>query len=109
MIVGAVRRWVRRFFIAGIASLSTAVRGIAANRMRAFLSTVGIAIGVATLMTIYGLVSGLTTSFTAQLATLGSDTMYVTSRPWVIRGDWWEYRNPQRGERPIAGTIWGLC
>ena len=71
----------------------TALRGIVANRMRAFLSTVGIAIGVATLMTIYGLVSGLTTSFTTQIAALGSNTMYVTSRPWVIRGDWWEYRN----------------
>jgi putative ABC transport system permease protein len=61
--------------------------------MRAFLSTVGIAIGVATLMTIYGLVSGLTTSFTTQIAALGSNTMYVTDRPWIIRGDWWEYRN----------------
>ena len=49
----------------------TALRGIVANRMRAFLSTVGIAIGVATLMTIYGLVSGLTTSFTTQIARSG--------------------------------------
>src|SRR5262249_25538715 len=44
-------------------------------------------------MTIYGLVTGLTTQFTTQVAALGSNTMYVTSRPWVIRGDWWEYRN----------------
>ena len=73
--------------------MMTALRGIVANRMRAFLSTVGIAIGVATLMTIYGLVSGLTSSFTSQIAALGSNTMYVTSRPWVVRGDWWEYRN----------------
>jgi putative ABC transport system permease protein len=74
-------------------AIGSALRGIAANRMRAFLSTVGIAIGVATLMTIYALVSGLTTSFTRQLAALGSNTMYVSSRPWVIRGDWWRYRN----------------
>jgi putative ABC transport system permease protein len=84
---------VRRFGVEAAAAVMTAVRGIVANRMRAFLSTVGIAIGVATLMTIYGLVSGLTTSFTTQIAALGSNTMYVTSRPWVIRGDWWEYRN----------------
>jgi putative ABC transport system permease protein len=82
-----------RFGVETTASVSTAVRGIVANRMRAFLSTVGIAIGVATLMTIYGLVTGLTTSFTSQLATLGSNTLYVTSRPWVIRGNWWQYRN----------------
>jgi putative ABC transport system permease protein len=83
----------RRFGVEAAAAMMTALRGIVANRMRAFLSTVGIAIGVATLMTIYGLVSGLTTSFTTQIAALGSNTMYVTSRPWVVRGDWWEYRN----------------
>ena len=86
-------RGIRRFGVEGVAAVMTALRGIVANRMRAFLSTVGIAIGVATLMTIYGLVSGLTTQFTKQIAALGSNTMYVTSRPWVIRGDWWEYRN----------------
>jgi putative ABC transport system permease protein len=84
---------VRRFGVEAVAATMTALRGIVANRMRAFLSTVGIAIGVATLMTIYGLVSGLTTSFTNQIAALGSNTMYVTNRPWVIRGDWWDYRN----------------
>ena len=93
MILGAAWRRGRRLAVELAASAGTAVRGIVANRMRAFLSTVGIAIGVATLMTIYGLVSGLTTSFTRQLAALGSSTMYVTSRPWVIRGDWWRYRN----------------
>ncbi len=90
---GAATRGLRRMVVEVVASLASAVRGIAANRMRAFLSTVGIAIGVATLMMIYGMVSGLTTAFTGQLATLGSDTMYVTSRPWVIQGDWWRFRN----------------
>ena len=93
MILGAAWRRVRRLRVEMFASVATALRGIVANRMRAFLSTVGIAIGVATLMTIYGLVSGLTTSFTRQLAGLGSNTLYVTSRPWVMRGEWWRYRN----------------
>jgi putative ABC transport system permease protein len=86
-------RGIKRFSVEAAAATVTALRGIVANRMRAFLSTIGIAIGVATLMTIYGLVSGLTTQFTSQIAALGSNTMYVTSRPWVIRGDWWEFRN----------------
>jgi putative ABC transport system permease protein len=89
----AAARRVQRFAVEQVATIFTAIRGIAANRMRAFLSTIGIAIGVATLMTIYGLTSGLTSSFTRQLAALGSSTMYVSSRPWVIRGDWWRYRN----------------
>jgi putative ABC transport system permease protein len=86
-------RGIRRFGVEASAATVTALRGIVANRMRAFLSTIGIAIGVATLMTIYGMVTGLTTQFTTQIAALGSNTMYVTSRPWVIRGDWWQYRN----------------
>jgi putative ABC transport system permease protein len=88
-----VWRGIRRFGVEAAAAMMTAVRGIVANRMRAFLSTIGIAIGVATLMTIYGLTSGLTTQFTNQIAALGSNTMYVTSRPWIVRGDWWELRN----------------
>ncbi len=91
--VGAIWRRLRRFAVEQIATIFTAIRGIAANRMRAFLSTIGIAIGVATLMTIYGITAGLTSSFTRQLAALGSNTMYVSSRPWVIRGDWWRFRN----------------
>ena len=89
----AIGRTIRRVLVNQAATLLTALRGIATNRMRAFLSTIGIAIGVATLMTIYGLTAGLTSSFTRQLAALGSSTMYVSSRPWVIRGDWWLYRN----------------
>ncbi len=93
MIIGAAWRRLRRLVVELTSSIGIALRGIVANRLRAFLSTVGIAIGVATLMTIYGMVSGLTTAFTSQLATLGSDTMYVTSRPWAIGDDWWRFRN----------------
>jgi putative ABC transport system permease protein len=83
----------RRLRVHAWAALVTALRGIVANRSRALLSTLGIAIGVATLVTIYGMTTGLTSSFTSQLSTLGTDTVYVTSRPWVMRGDWWQYRN----------------
>jgi putative ABC transport system permease protein len=75
VILGAAWRRIRRLFVELAATILTAVRGIVANRMRAFLSTIGIAIGVAT------------------LAALGSSTMYVSSRPWILRGDWWRYRN----------------
>lgn len=93
MILGAAWRRLRRLVVELAAALSIAARGVVTNRLRAFLSTLGIAIGVATLMTIYGMVAGLTTAFTSQLATLGSDTLYVSSRPWVIADDWWRYRN----------------
>ncbi len=104
-LLAAVWHRPRRFAVELVATIFTAISGIAANRMRAFLSTIGIAIGVATLMTIYGLTAGLTSSFTRQLAALGSNTMYVSSRPWVIRGDWWRYRNRPPITREDAAAL----
>jgi putative ABC transport system permease protein len=90
---GSLTARLRRLAISATSIVATAFRGTAANRTRAALSTLGIAIGVATLVAIYGLLQGLTATFTEQLASLGADTLYVSSRPWVSRGDWWKYRN----------------
>jgi putative ABC transport system permease protein len=75
------------------AVLGTAFKGMFANRMRAFLCTLGIAIGVATLMAILALVNGLNKTVTDQLAQLGANTFYITNRPWMMRGNWWQFRN----------------
>jgi putative ABC transport system permease protein len=71
----------------------TALGGVVRHRLRAFLSTIGVAIGVATLMAIYSLTQGLTQSFATQLATMGAHTLYVSKAPWMHRGDWWMFRN----------------
>jgi putative ABC transport system permease protein len=86
-------RSVGRSVVGAQATVGTALRGLIAHRMRAFLSTIGVAIGVATLMAIWALIDGLSASFTAQFSQLGANTLYVSSRPWVMRGDWWKYRN----------------
>jgi len=70
-----------------------ALLSLRANRLRTVLTTVGIGIGVATLLAIIGIIQGLNTSFANQLATMGSSTLYVSKFPWVIKGDWWQYRN----------------
>jgi putative ABC transport system permease protein len=70
-----------------------ALFSLKANRMRTVLTTVGIGIGVATLLAIVGIIQGLNASFDRQLATIGANTLYVSKFPWVMRGDWWMYRN----------------
>ncbi|QDE98011.1 ABC transporter permease [Myxococcus xanthus] len=70
-----------------------AVFSLKANRLRTVLTTLGIGIGVATLLAIVGIIQGLNTSFHQQLATFGANTMYVSKWPWMIKGDWWKYRN----------------
>ncbi|MFO0599035.1 MAG: ABC transporter permease [Myxococcaceae bacterium] len=69
-----------------------AVRSLANHRLRTVLTTVGVGIGVATLLAILGITQGLDTSFQAQLASLGSGSVYVSKQPWVQMGNWWEFR-----------------
>jgi putative ABC transport system permease protein len=66
---------------------------LGSNRMRTVLTTVGIGIGVATLLAIVGIIQGLNASFDKQLASMGSNSLYITKYPWVMTGDWWKYRN----------------
>jgi putative ABC transport system permease protein len=70
-----------------------ALFSLKANRMRTVLTTVGIGIGVATLLAIVGIIQGLNASFDRQLATIGSNNLFVSKFPWVMAGDWWLYRN----------------
>ncbi len=79
-----------------LATVGTSFVGVSRHRLRAFLSTLGIAIGVATLMCIYSLTQGLTESFSKQLAQMGANTLYISRAPFFMRGDWWQYRNRPR-------------
>jgi len=86
-------RFVVASFVRARATVGIAVRAVATNRTRALLLVVGIGIGIATVYSIVAMILGLTKSFTNQIAALGANTYYVTNRPWVIRNDWWKYRN----------------
>src|SRR5229473_3218231 len=70
-----------------------AISSLRANRLRAGLTMLGIGIGVATLLAIIGIIQGLNSSFSRQLASLGSSSLWVSKFPWVIKGDWWDYKN----------------
>ncbi len=70
-----------------------ALFSLKANRLRTVLTTLGIGIGVATLLAIVGIIQGLNTSFEKQIATFGANTLYVSKMPWGFHSDWWRYRN----------------
>ncbi|MDY0060640.1 MAG: ABC transporter permease [Myxococcota bacterium] len=70
-----------------------ALGSLVGNRLRTLLTTLGIGVGVATLLAILGIIQGLDRSFADQLASLGSSSLYVSKFPWVITDDWWKYRN----------------
>ena len=61
-----------------IQSLKMALKSIAGNKMRAFLTMLGIIIGVVALVVLVSLVSGATSSVTDAVDELGSDLLTVT-------------------------------
>nr|WP_225937267.1 ABC transporter permease [Myxococcus sp. RHSTA-1-4] len=63
------------------------------NRLRTVLTTVGIGVGVCTLLAIVGIIQGINQSFADQLAGIGANTLQISKFPWTMQGNWWEYRN----------------
>src|SRR6266851_6008887 len=82
-----------------------AISSLRANRLRAGLTMLGIGIGVATLLAIVGIIQGLNSSFARQLASLGSTSLFVSKFPWIIKGNWWEYRNRKELKPEIGYAI----
>ena len=85
--------WARRSVLEGVEALKIALGAIAANRVRGTLTTLGIIIGVLGVSTTMTAANGLTNSFKESVAVLGTDVLYVSRMPWVIRGNWFEFRN----------------
>jgi putative ABC transport system permease protein len=67
-------------------NLSSAVQSLWANRMRSFLTTAGIIIGVTTVTGVASLVQGLNDQVTDALGSFGAGTVYVQKRPAMMAG-----------------------
>ncbi|MDD5766922.1 MAG: ABC transporter permease, partial [Candidatus Marinimicrobia bacterium] len=93
------------FFIGLWENIKIAVRALIQNKMRAVLTTLGIIIGVLTVVSVASIIEGLNTSFAKQIASLGSNTLYVQKFPWVSGDDWFKYRNRPNIEMKDAAYI----
>jgi putative ABC transport system permease protein len=69
------------------------------NKLRSFLSVLGISIGIFCVVSVYALVHSLETSLNNQFNKLGSDVVFVQKWPWDDFGNnypWWTYlKRPQ--------------
>ena len=63
------------------------------HKLRSILTTLGILIGVTTIITIFTTIQGLNRYVYGQLSAIGATTVYVEKFPWIIKGDFWKYRN----------------
>jgi len=104
-------RSVRRAWVRGSAELSEGLRIALGNLvgapLRSALTTLGIVIGVMTVIAIVAIVQGLNASFEAQISTLGANTLYVSKFAWIAqsRDLWWEMRNRKDLGRPELEAI----
>ncbi|MCB0833199.1 MAG: ABC transporter permease [Bacteroidetes bacterium] len=83
----------RRLYYEISEAFKIAFTSIRANKVRGFLTTLGIVIGITAVSTTMTVMVGMKNSFQSQLSALGSDVLYVTKHPWIIMDDWWKYRN----------------
>jgi putative ABC transport system permease protein len=68
-----------------ISLLKTATIGLRANRLRALLTTLGIIIGVATVISMVSIIEGMNRYTYKVLGSIGSNTVYIQKWKWQIR------------------------
>lgn len=69
------------------------LRAIRANKMRSFLTTLGIIIGVIAVTTMSTAIVGLKQAFISSISSFGSNVLYLDKYPWFAGRDWYLYRN----------------
>lgn len=76
-----------------IESFKMALSAIKENKTRGILTTLGIIIGILAVITTMTVANGLGNKFKESISAIGSDVLYVSRMPWVITGNFFEYRN----------------
>ena len=82
-------------------SFGFAMGSVRANKTRAFLSLLGVTIGIFSIVAVFTAIDSLRGNIQRSIAALGSDVVYIMQFPWNLEeGEteykWWEYR-----QRPV--------
>jgi putative ABC transport system permease protein len=71
-----------------------ALGAIFTNKTRAFLTMLGIIIGILSVSLMGAAISGVDNVFNSSMASIGNRVLYIQKFPWFMgNGEWWEYRN----------------
>jgi putative ABC transport system permease protein len=82
-----------------VESWRIAWQAMKSNKVRSILTTLGIVIGVTTVVLMIIIIQGLNQSFKGEISILGSNTLYIQKWPWAD-SDWWVIRKwPEIGEK----------
>ncbi|MFZ5518663.1 MAG: ABC transporter permease [Candidatus Zhuqueibacterota bacterium] len=76
-----------------IESFHIAFSAIKENKTRGILTALGIVIGILAVVTTMTVANGLGNNFKQSISAIGSDVLYVSRMPWIITGNFFEFRN----------------
>ncbi len=77
-------------------SLNFAVISLWSNRLRTFLSLLGITIGIFAIISVFSVIDSLRNNISNSIQSLGDDIVYVHKWPWEMGNQdfpWWKYIN----------------
>ncbi|NOS84917.1 MAG: FtsX-like permease family protein [Ignavibacteria bacterium] len=69
------------------------LNSIRANKVRSFLATLGIVIGIMTVTILQTAIEGINTAFEKSISAVGADVLYIQKFEWFGKDDWDVYRN----------------
>lgn len=92
-----------------LTSITQAFQELRVNKLRSFLSLLGITIGIFCIIAVLTVVDSLEHNIKASMESLGNDVLYVNKQPWVpeeAEYKWWEYlRRKPMGEEELEAII----
>jgi putative ABC transport system permease protein len=76
-------------------SILFAISALTVNKLRTFLSLLGITIGIFAIIIVFTLVDSLEKDLRKSVQSLGDDVVFVQKWPWIFEGNypWWKYMN----------------
>ena len=76
-------------------SIVFAWQALVANKLRTFLSLLGITIGIFSIITVFTIVDSLERNIRGSVQSLGENVVFVMKWPWTFGPDypWWKYMN----------------
>ncbi len=97
----------RRFIFEFIESVLIAVSAVWSNKLRAVLTTLGIIIGIVSVTGMATVTNGIEQGFENDIASLGTDVVYIEKWPWVGGPGfkWWEYINRPNITEKLAADL----
>ena len=86
-------------------SVRIAAQQIRANRLRSFLTALGVIIGIVASTLMGSAIGGIDRGVNDSLAVVGDDILYVTKWPWRDIEDWWNFHNRPKIRTEYADQI----